>query len=305
MSGDDVRAGNADSRMRIVAVMLFLGSMPHISGIAEASSPPSAPGGMSCQLDGLSNSVLSLERAVDLALCSNADIQSAAAAVRVRAAQLGEAHAEYWPTLTLSASELTENTQYPGTKTPPTIDTAVTVYGTLNWRLFDFGGRRADSRAASKLLEVALGTQDATVQKVLAAVVEAYFDAVTANALLNSKNEDKTLAQQTLASANRRLRQGDGAQSDVLQATTALARATLDANRAQGSYHTSLAVLAYSVGLPTGMPYTVPDEADTPTTTANKSLGAWLDEARHETPGNRCRPSRCRSGARASHIRTI
>jgi outer membrane protein len=158
------------------------------------------------------------------------------------------------------------------------------MYGMLNWRLFDFGGRAGDSLAALKLLESALGTRDATIQKVLGSVVEAYFDAVTAKAFLNTKTEDVAIAAETLASAERRVQRGDGAQSDALQAKTALARATLDANHARGSYQTSLAVLAYSVGIPIGMPYSVPEEANTPTTADDKTLSAWLDDARQRHP---------------------
>ncbi|MGD0505679.1 MAG: TolC family protein [Steroidobacteraceae bacterium] len=264
----------------MLAVTVLLGFCCLISTFSVNGAPSDVP----CRFDGIPNGSLSLARAVDLALCSNADIQSAAATVRVRAAQLGEAHAEYWPTLTATATELRENTRYPGAPIPSSTDTAVTAYGALSWRLFDFGGRHADSRSASMLLEVALGTQDATIQKVLGAVVEAYFDAVTAKALMNSKAEDEALARETLASAERRLRQGDGAQSDALQAKTASVRATLDSNRAQGSYETSLAVLAYSVGLRTGTPYTVPDEADRSPGADDKSLQAWLDDARQRHP---------------------
>jgi outer membrane protein len=279
MSGDGRQARRSRELIRAVTGLLglfCLSSTLSVTGAPLIGAP--------CQTDGIPNGSLSLSRAVALALCSNADIQSAAATVRVRAAQLGEAHSEYWPTLTASATELKENTRYSGTPTPSSTDTAVTVYGALTWRLFDFGGRHADSRAASLLLEVALSTQDATVQKVLGAVVEAYFDAVTAKALVTSKAENERLARDTLASAERRMRQGDGAQSDALQAKTALSRATLDSNRARGSYESSLAVLAYSVGVPPGTPYAVPDEADSPPGADDKSLQAWLQNAKQRHP---------------------
>jgi outer membrane protein len=130
-----------------------------------------------------------------------------------------------------------------------------------------------------------VSAQDATVQKVLGAVVEAYFDTVTAKALvMTSKAENEGLAREMLASAERRMRLGDGAQSDAFQAKTALSRATLDSNRARRSYETSLAVLAYSVGLPPGTPYAVPDEADSPPGADDKSLHAWLENARQRHP---------------------
>ena len=224
-------------------------------------------------------------RAVDVALCSNAEIRSAAAAVRIRAAELGQARSGYWPSLDATATQVRENTRYPDSAAPSTTDTATTLYGALGWRLLDFGGRRSDVRAASKLLEAALGTRDATVQKVLTSVVESYYDAVTAKSMVDTRREDEAAARETLASAERRLDRGDGARSDALQARTALARATLDSNRTLGAYEKSLALLAYAVGLAPGTRFDVPDEAEAPAATAvEKSLAAWLEEASQRHP---------------------
>ena len=254
------------------------------SAVALPETADEAAWPASCSFSDIPNHELSLVRAVDMALCSNADIRSASASVRVRVAQLGEARAEYLPTLSASATELHEITSYPGSHTSATTDTAIALYGVFNWRLFDFGGRHADSKAAAKLLEVALGTRDATVQKVLGSVVEDYFDAVTAKALVSSDSESETLAAQTLASAERRLAQGTAAQSDSLQARTAVARARLATNRARSSYQTALALLAQAVGLPTGTPYFVPDDVVTPTAEDDRGLDAWLDDARSKHP---------------------
>ena len=245
-----------------------------------------APFGVPCDFEGVAGGELTLPRAIDVALCSNAEIRSVAAAVRVRAAELGQARAGYWPSLAATVTQVREHTEYPDSESPATTDSATTMYGALNWRLLDFGGRRSDVQAASKLLEAALSTRDATVQKVLASIVESYYDAVTAKALVSSKREDEAAARETLASAERRLDGGDGARSDALQARTALARATLNSNRASGTYEKSLALLAYSVGLAPGTRFDVPDEAEIAaiTTAADKSLAAWLEEASQRHP---------------------
>jgi outer membrane protein len=288
---------SVDSSGALAAVFFWALVGLCVSSDVYSQSPLDVP----CRFDGIQEGELSLARAVDLALCSNADIQSAAATVRLRAAQLGEARAEYWPTLTASTTELRENTQFPGTSMPSSTDSAVTLYGALSWRVLDFGGRNADSRAARGLLQVALGTRDATAQKVLGTVVEAYFDAITAKALLSSKAEDESLARDTVASAERRLQRGDGAQSDVLQAKTALARAALDSNRAKGSYDKALAVLAYSVGLPTGTVYTVPEEVVASTAENDKSLIAWLNDARRSHPAI----AAARADVEAAHAQVV
>jgi outer membrane protein TolC len=118
---------------------------------------------------------LSLPQAVDLALCNNPDVAVAWASIRVQAAAVGEARAAYWPNLSLSASELNERTGYPGTRQPAGNTTGKTIYGSFDWRLFDFGGRSSRYRAAESLLTAALATRDATIQQVLGAVIQAYW----------------------------------------------------------------------------------------------------------------------------------
>ena len=228
---------------------------------------------------------VTLTQAVDWALCRNADIQSAAATIRIRAAQVGQERAQYWPTLSGSASELRETTQYPGSRSPTSSDTATTIYGALTWRLLDFGGRSATVRAASELLEAAFASQDAKIQRVLAKVVQAYFDSVTARALVNAKTEDRALADQTVNSANHRLLRGNGAQSDALQARSALAHAELELNRTRAAYQKALAGLVYEAGLPIEASIGVALELESsPTPETQQALTTWLDAARRSHP---------------------
>jgi outer membrane protein len=279
MSGDARLAQHLPRRVWVLLALMVLGCLMPLVGLAYSASSAA-----NCNVTVIPGSALSLARAVDLALCSNAEIQSAAASVRVRAAQVGEAHSEYWPTLSATATELVENTSYPGSSGPSTTDDAVTFYGALNWRLFDFGGRGADSKAAALLLQVALSTQDATVQKVLGSVVESYFDAVSAKELAKNKEEDATLGSETLASADRRVARGDASESDSFQARTFVARAALDLNRARGAYEKSLALLTYAIGLPPGTYFDVPEDADTQIPADDQSLSAWLEQARQRHP---------------------
>jgi outer membrane protein len=124
-----------------------------------------------------------------------------------------------------------------------------TQFTALSWRLLDFGGRDANRRSANNLLEVALASHDAALQKTLAIVVGAYFDAQTAEAALTAKTQGELLATQTLEAAIRREARGAGAQSDILQATSAKAKATLDRSRAQGAAAKANSVLAYAMGI--------------------------------------------------------
>lgn len=118
-----------------------------------------------------------------------------------------------------------------GSQDAATHTTGNTVYAALTWRLLDFGGREANLNAARSLLNAASATHDAMLQKTLTAVIQAYFDAQTAQA---AKQEAVSIATGSLQTARRREARGAGSNGDTLQAETTLARATLDMSRAKG-----------------------------------------------------------------------
>lgn len=227
---------------------------------------------------------LSLAQAVDLALCNNADIRAAWANIRVRAAAVGGARSAYWPSLSVSASELNERAGYPATAVRASNTTGKTIYGSFDWRLFDFGGRSAKYQAAASLLEAAIASRDATIQQVLGAVVQGYFEAVTAKAVLADRVESESIAADTLSSAQRRQTGGAAAQNDTLQARAALERATLDRNRADAEERKAFAVLAYDIGIPTGQVVRLADELNARSMSEQKDLAEWMKEAERQHP---------------------
>jgi outer membrane protein len=193
---------------------------------------------------------MSLEVAVDLAMCSNPQVRAAWAAIKVQAGAVGEAKAAYLPTLTGSLSRLSDKTWFPGSTNAATRTAGNTVYAALAWRLLDFGGREANLNAAKSLLEAASATHDATLQKTLTAVIQAYFDVQTAQAALAAKKEAASIADGTLQTARRREARGAGSNGDTLQAETTLARAALDMSRAEGDLNKAKAVMVYAIGAP-------------------------------------------------------
>ncbi len=87
--------------------------------------------GEPCPLSSDPGTPLSLARAVDLALCHNAQIRDSWAMIRQQAAALGIARAAYWPTLSVNASELNDRDGYPDSKEPATVRTGDSVYAAL------------------------------------------------------------------------------------------------------------------------------------------------------------------------------
>ena len=229
-------------------------------------------------------SPLTLAQAVNIALCRNPQIHGSWAAIKAQAAGLGEARAAYLPTVTLGVGRMGDRTWYPGHPGSNTNVRAGTLYGTVSWRLFDFGERRANVRAATALLGAALANHDAVLQKTLADVIQAYFDAQTSLAAWSARETDEALARQTLQAAQRREKRGVDAQTDTLQAATALAKATLDKNRARGAYRKALSVLVYEMGAPANTSLTLADDLTDSNAGLRQDLEAWLEQAQAKHP---------------------
>lgn len=269
----------------VLFVLCGLMGETHATLAAESSEDYSgALAGAPCPSSIDATLPLSLARAVDLALCHNAQIRDSWAVIREQAASLGEAKAAYWPTLSATATELNDRTGYPGSSAPASTRTGDTLYSVFDWRLFDFGGRDANRRSAQAQLEVAVASRDATVQKILASVVQAYFEAITAWGLLNDKREDEAVARETLASTQRRASTGQSGQNDVLQGATALAKSTLDLNRSQAAYEKAMASLNYLLGLPADSAVRLPQNVEDTGATEEEDLKAWISETERHHP---------------------
>jgi len=227
---------------------------------------------------------LTVAKAIDIALCNSAQGRSAWASIKVQAAQVGEARAAYLPTVNLGLSQLHDVTSYPETKFVVKTDRqSETQFATLTWKLLDFGGRGANRRSANALLESALASHDAVLQKTMLGVVGAYFDVQTAQAVMSAKARAQELANKTLETAQRREARGAGAQSGTLQATTALARAQLDSSRALGAYEKAVTSLVLAMGLSPavagGQSVTLADDLQGEPGEIGKDLQAWLEIA--------------------------
>lgn len=227
---------------------------------------------------------LGLAEAVDLALCNNPQIRSAWADIKIQAGAVGEARAAYLPALTGSLSRTNDRIRYSDSRYLSSNITQNTAQASLSWRLFDFGGRAANHQAAENLLAAALANHNATLQKALSSVVQAYFEAVTAQASLTAKRAGEEIAQNTLHSAQSREEKGASSHSDTLQATTARAKSSLEKNRAQGEYGKALSVLGYLLGIPANTAILLPADLGESVGENGKELGFWLEETQKNHP---------------------
>jgi outer membrane protein len=229
---------------------------------------------------------LTLAEAVDLALSNNQKVKGAWADIKVQAGTLGQVYATYLPTINGSTNWTNDNLHYSDQRYKSTDTNRYTAQASATWRIFDFGGRSANRDAAENVLAAALATYDATLQEALAEVIQAYFDAMTADASLKAKIKDEEVAQSTLHSAIEREAKGVISQSDTLRATTALAKASLDKNRAIGNFQKTLAVLSHYLGVPVNTELLLPSDFNELQSAVieSKEISLWLEEAQKSHP---------------------
>jgi outer membrane protein len=191
---------------------------------------------------------LALSDAVDLALCNNPQIAAAWAAIKIQAGAVGEARAAYLPTINGTYSRLRNKVVYPDFSSSNTASKGNMAYAAFNWRIFDFGGRETNRISSNYLLAAALASHDATIQKILANVVGAYFEVLTTSASVKSKEQSEHVAKETWLVSVRREKANAAARNDVLQADAQYAKAQLMSKRALGDYQKAVSSLAYTMG---------------------------------------------------------
>lgn len=182
---------------------------------------------------------VSLLEAIQRSLCVSPEVLNAWATVRGRAAQLGIADTSYLPTLTISGEAvpgfLKESVR---ASTPYTFNshTETTGFsGDINWLLFDFGYRSANTEAAKQSLAASVAGLDAAIQKVIEDTASAYYEALAAQSTLEARNEALDTATESLAVATEKHRLGTTALSEKLQAETFYSKARLDRQKAVAS----------------------------------------------------------------------
>jgi outer membrane protein len=270
-----------------IAVDVFrtMDSVPPTSAADLLSGSADSP----CQFGPLSTP-LRLEEAVDRALCDNPKTREAWANVKVQAAAVGVAKAAYLPTLSgnwqdVRDDSVTNVTNYP---TLSSADRSTVQNGSisLNWVLYDFGGRKAALRNAQGLLAAARANQDATLQVAFSTVATDYYAAQAAAGKLLTSQETEQISHDSFVAASARVRNGVAAITDQLQAQTSYAQATYNRAKAEGDLQTALGTLASDMNLNPGQPISIPSVADgvMPDRDFTESVADLIDEAERIHP---------------------
>jgi outer membrane protein TolC len=156
---------------------------------------------------------------------------------------------------------------------------------TLNWLLWDFGGRTGASSAAKQTMIAADFTHNATLQSTVLAIEQAYFQYVATRALLAAQREALAEADTNLAAAEERHRVGLATIADVLQARTAASQAELLAETTEGNVQTTRGALATALGFPANLPFDLDSTAaEVPVGHLSDSVEALINQALQGRP---------------------
>jgi len=222
---------------------------------------------------------LELAQIVDLALSNNPLTRSTWLQARISEANLGSVRSAYLPTVDLDAS-LTRSHTSSGTATTlagPTLS--------LDYLLFDFGGRNAAAEAARQTLIAADFTHNQAVQDVILDVEQAYYGYLDAKALLTAQEATIKERQTSLESADARHRAGVATIADVLQARTALSQARLTYETIEGNLRRLQGTIATLMGLPASTPFAVGDlPQEVPTQQVSDAVESLIARAVADRP---------------------
>jgi len=222
---------------------------------------------------------LELAQIVDLALSNNPATRTTWLEARLAEANLGSVRAAYLPTVDLDASLNRAHTA---------TGSATTLSGpnlSLDYLLFDFGGRNASAEAARQALIASGFTHNQTIQDVILDVEQAYYDYLDAKALLTAQEATIKERQISLDSADARHRAGVATIADVLQARTALSQAKLTYETIEGNLRRLQGTIATLMGVPASTPLVVGDlPADVPAQQVNDAVESLMTRAVNERP---------------------
>lgn len=221
---------------------------------------------------------LSLVDVTEAALCNNPQTREVYANARVQAAQVGVARSLFFPSVTDTLSA-TEN------KNRTTNYSNATNRIVASYLLYDFGSRDANLENANELLRAASATQNATVQTVLLAAVNAFYQVHATRAVLNASIDTERLYQESFKSAEAKYLAGVATPADKLQAQTSFANATLTKLKNEGALKIAYGNLANIMGVPANINFQIADsQLDVIPELVDQDIEALIEQARLQRP---------------------
>lgn len=257
--------------------------------------------------------IYTLPELVDLAEQHNPETRLAWQQAKARAAALGIARSELYPTIAALAVANTSRV-----RVLLNSDFYRQTYGSfspeihLEYLIFDFGGRGgAIDAAKAKLLSANMAFND-THLKIIFQVTSAYYHLLNSVGLRTAAEVSLKNAQAVEEDSQDRLTHGLATKPDVLEATASRAQAQYDLQSAIGSEEIARGELATVLGLPpdTALNIQKVDELKTPEE-LTESVDAAIDRAMEQRPDLKAQLAQLRSAnatikqARSAYFPTL
>ena len=219
-----------------------------------ASALPAQPLTFAPIAGNVTGAELSLPTLVDLALSNNPQTRAAWHDAKSAAAQLGETNSAYYPTVdgnfALDRNKIrtvgVNGSTFAGT-------TYSTTYGPslgINYVLWNFGKREAQTEASREALYAANFLYNQQIQDVILATELAYFNFDAAEGFVAAAQAILDDANASFKAADQRLSAGLGTRQEDLQASAQVSNAEYQLEVAQSQVETARAQLALSLGIP-------------------------------------------------------
>jgi len=242
---------------------------------------------------------------IDLAERINPQTRTAWEQARAAAAHLGLADSAYAPVLALLATGGYSRNDYPAsggvlTAAGPGFNPGVS----LEWKLLDFGQRRATFDSAAQELLQANFQFNRTHQQLAYEVERAFYAFDSSRAHLDAAESTLKTAENVEQVADLRLQNGLGTESDLLQSQQELARAKFDLQSVKRNVSDAWAALAESLGISPTLTFPVVDLSALPLpTNLVESVEVAMDRAFRQRPDLAAQLAQVR--AREADIRRV
>jgi len=210
--------------------------------------------------------VYSLAELIDLAQTHNPETRVAWESARAQAAAVGIARSELFPTLAAVAlADVNRQEAGLGSQFYRQTISILQVSLTLNYTIFDFGGRRGRiNQESARLLASNFGFNDVHRQLIYN-VSEAYYRLLNAAGQEEAAGASLVNAQNVQQAAEERLRNGLATLPDVLEARAATAQAQYDLQAVLGAEQIAHGDLLTALGAPAATPIRVQPLREVPT----------------------------------------
>lgn len=202
-----------------------------------------------CLSQEIDKSALTLQNLAELAVCRNATLARSYISTKIQSALYGQSLSSYLPSVDFGAgASYSESKGGDGQDWEDSSPLSANL--SLNWLLYDFGGRSSTKDLAYQNLQAAGFSHNQQLQDTLFNVASAYYTLLSAKAALAEAkaNEDMYLKSYELASKKYEL--GLVSLSDKLQAETSYAQSRLSTVQDENSINIAKGNLAELLNLP-------------------------------------------------------